>query len=357
MIYCPDVIKAALAKKAAVAVGVSGGKDSCAVAIAVAEFLSDYGGPKLLIHSDLGGVEWKDSAATCLRLAQRLGWELVVVRRKAGGMMERWEQRWHNNVVRYINLECVKLILPWSTPSMRFCTSELKSAVIASELKKRFSGPIISVTGIRAAESPSRAKQPVMKVNKLLERKSDNTQGWDWNAIHDWSTERVYSYLEEKQFELHEAYRVYGSTRVSCAFCIMSSENDKQAAARCLDNAPTYVRMVRLELASGFSFQSGKWLADVSPALLPDDLRQQVEPAKKMAAARAAIEARIPKELEFEKSCPKFVPDLDQCELIAGVRREVGVLQGLKVRYTTAAQVQARYRELMDDALDKHEND
>lgn len=113
-------------------------------------------------------ARWSGSRAPpkCEELASATGWELAVVRREAGGMMERWEGRWENNVRRYADLSCVKLILPWSTPSMRFCTSELKSAVIASYLKKRFPGRnIINVTGIRRQESPSRSKMPVSKVD------------------------------------------------------------------------------------------------------------------------------------------------------------------------------------------------
>ena len=42
---------------------------------------------------------------------------------------------------------------------MRFCTSELKTAVICRELVKRFPGrQILSVTGIRRQESAGRAK-------------------------------------------------------------------------------------------------------------------------------------------------------------------------------------------------------
>lgn len=131
-----------LASNAVVAIGVSGGKDSDACAIETSEYLDKIGhtGPRLLVHADLGGVEWRQSEAKCHQLAETLGWELVVVRRQAGGMMERWQNRWYNNVRRYADMQCVKLILPWSTPSMRFCTSELKSAVIASYLKKRFKG-------------------------------------------------------------------------------------------------------------------------------------------------------------------------------------------------------------------------
>jgi hypothetical protein len=110
--------------------------------------------PVLLIHSDLGRVEWRQSLPVCERLAARLGVELVVVRRQAGDMMDRWLSRWEANVARYANLECVKLILPWSTPSTRFCTAELKSAVIASAMRRRFpTGDVVSAVGIRREES------------------------------------------------------------------------------------------------------------------------------------------------------------------------------------------------------------
>jgi hypothetical protein len=65
-------------------------------------------------------------------------------------MLALWQGRWANNLTRYRDLLCVKLILPWSTPSMRFCTSELKTAVIASALKKRFDGlNILNITAVR----------------------------------------------------------------------------------------------------------------------------------------------------------------------------------------------------------------
>lgn len=109
-----------------VAIGVSGGKDSDAAAIATVAHLDALGhtGPRVLIHSDLGRVEWLESLPQCQRLADFLNLELIVVRRKSGDMMDRWLTRWANNVERYTNLQCVKVILPWSTASMRFCTND-----------------------------------------------------------------------------------------------------------------------------------------------------------------------------------------------------------------------------------------
>jgi 3'-phosphoadenosine 5'-phosphosulfate sulfotransferase (PAPS reductase)/FAD synthetase len=140
-----DQVLRLLEQGAAVAVGVSGGKDSSAVAARTVAFLKEirHCGEVILVHSDLGRVEWRDSLPTCRRLAERLGLELVVVRRTTGDMLDRWRQRWRNNVERYASLSCVRLILPWSTPAMRFCTSELKQQVIALELTRRFAGKTI----------------------------------------------------------------------------------------------------------------------------------------------------------------------------------------------------------------------
>lgn len=91
---------------APVAFGVSGGKDGSAAASAVSRFLDELGhtGPRLLIHSDLGRIEWRDSLPTCEALARRLNLELVVVRRTAGDLLARWQGRWANNVARYASL-------------------------------------------------------------------------------------------------------------------------------------------------------------------------------------------------------------------------------------------------------------
>ena len=115
-------IESLIATGSPVAIGVSGGKDSQASALAVCEHLDQAGhaGPRLLVHSDLGSVEWKDSLAVCQDLADRLGLELVVLRRDKGGLMERWEARWQSSMARYRDLSTVTLVPCWSTPSLRF---------------------------------------------------------------------------------------------------------------------------------------------------------------------------------------------------------------------------------------------
>lgn len=331
-----------------VAIGVSGGKDSDACALAVIRHLDSVGhtGPRVLIHSDLGSIEWKDSLPSCERLAESLGIELMVVKRNAGDMMARWKGRWSNNVKRYSVLSCVKLILPWSTPSMRFCTSELKTAVITSALRKRFpSEAILNVVGVRRQESANRAKMPVSATMAKLERK--NAVGVSWNAIIEWQLQDVLQEISDAGLRLHEAYTTYGTSRVSCVMCIMSSEQDLIAAANCADNEAVYRELVDLEATSGFGFQGNRWLADVAPHLLDASLKARVQRAKEGAALRVQIEAEIPAYLLYVKGWPVSLPTPAQAELLASVRQRVAAAVGIDVGFTTGAAVMARYAELL----------
>lgn len=350
-ISTPPEIAELLSRDSVVAIGVSGGKDSDAVALAVCAHLDRIGhsGPRVLVHADLGVVEWKDSLPSCERLAAHLGLELLTVRRQAGDMMDRWEGRWSNNVTRYNDLSCVTLILPWSTPSMRFCTSELKAAVIASALRKRFpTEDIIDVTGIRRQESSSRAKMPVWALNKRLTRK--NALGVTWNAIIEWSIEQVFDSIATAGLRLHEAYTTYGASRVSCAFCIMSANKDLHAAVSCADNHDIYRRMVALEITSTFAFQGGKWLADIAPQLLAPEMFARLETAKALAKARATAESELTSNLLFTKGFPTSMPTSGEADLIASVRTRVSEAVGLTSNFLTGPAVLQRYDELLEQA-------
>jgi 3'-phosphoadenosine 5'-phosphosulfate sulfotransferase (PAPS reductase)/FAD synthetase len=62
---------------------------------------------------------------------------------------------------------------------MRFCTSELKTAPISSELRRRFKNlPILSVTGIRRQESTNRSRMPIYTPSKNLTRKNFAGETW-----------------------------------------------------------------------------------------------------------------------------------------------------------------------------------
>lgn len=353
-IEVPSEVAKVLAAGALVFVGVSGGRDSQALAYRVCAHLDDSGhqGRRFLIHADLGRVEWRDSLPVCERLAQRLGVELIVVRRNAGDMMDRWLSRWTGNVARYANLECVKLILPWSTAAQRFCTAELKSQVIAREMRRRFpEGDVVSAVGIRREESAKRARMPAWRQDERTTRKRG--AGHTWNPLLGWRRGDVNDYVRIRGDELHEAYRRYGSTRVSCAFCVLGSEHDLRASSNCADNHAIYREMVALEATSTFSFQSRRWLGDVAPDLLDAGLRARLQEAKERAQLRMSAEARLPEHLLFVKGWPTVLPTPGEAALIAGVRRDVAQAVGLQVHHTDRDAVLVRYRELMTVARAK----
>lgn len=348
----PDVTEA-LRNDATVAIGVSGGKDSAATALATIDYLNEIGhrGPRLLIHSDLGRVEWRQSLPVCERLAAHLGLDLMVVRRDSGDLLDRWHVRWENNVRRYAELSCVKLIMPWSTASMRFCTSELKTAVICRALVDRFPNQmILSATGIRRQESPNRARALVAKFQPRLRSVSHRTFGLDWHPILDWTTQQVFEYLEQKAFPLHEAYKIYGSSRVSCCFCVLGSQNDLSAAARCETNRDVYGALVRLEIASTFSFQPTRWLGDVAPHLLDAEPRSALAFAKERSRRRVAAESRIPEHLLYTEGWPRCVPTRAEALLLCDVRRSVADAVGIKVDYTEPERLIQRYEGLLAEA-------
>lgn len=332
-----------IASNAPIAVGVSGGKDSQAAALATFEHLDQAGhtGPRILIHADLGSVEWNDSLPVCQAIADHLRAEMVVVRRKAGGLMERWESRWASSVERYQSLSTVTLVPCWSTPAMRFCTSELKTHIITAELKRRFHGQtIINVTGVRRAESSARAKSTVA---------SPDTSGriWSWRPIADWSEREVFAKIDHSGLDPHPAYREFGMGRVSCRFCIMSNIADLTAASAQPESHEIYRRMVRLECTSSFAFQGARWLGDVAPQLLGTDGRAALARAKQIAAARVAAEKHISKPMLYVKGWPLRMLTDSEADTLAKVRNEVSGLLGLESDCLDRASIHARYAELL----------
>lgn len=341
-----------------VAIGVSGGKDSNLAAYKTKEHLVKIGykGEAALWHAGLGSVEWEGTEDSCRELAMRVELPLFVVRRKKGGLMERFRTRWANNVHRYVNLLCAKLILPWSTPSMRFCTSELKTTVICSELKKRYAGQtIVNVTGIRRAESAERKKAELFKINKTLIGERAGTFGYNWNSIIDVPTADVVAENKRLGLPWHQAYWLYNADRFSCAFCIMGSIGNLLAAAKCESNHPIYIELCSLEAESLFSFQSNLWLSDIAPHLLNVEIRERIEFAKYVQKRRDAIQKQIPKHLLFVKGkpFPQAIPTASEAVLLSEVRKEISRLHGLKAKYLEPGMIVQRYRELMRNNEEK----
>jgi 3'-phosphoadenosine 5'-phosphosulfate sulfotransferase (PAPS reductase)/FAD synthetase len=203
------------------------------------------------------------------------------------------------------------------------------------------------VSGIRRTESSGRAGAPVAKVQPKLHSAGCQTSGLDWHPILDWTLNDVLEYLRVKNFPLHEAYTRYGSSRVSCAFCVLASRRDLASAALCEENDEVCRELVGLEAESTFSFQDSFWLADVAPGLLGTELKGAVESAKRRGRIRETAEADIPDHLLYESGWPRVIPTPAEAKLLCQIRRTVSATLGLAVPYTEPPALIQRYLELI----------
>lgn len=346
-------ISDAVRRKAWFVFNLSGGKDSTATSHAAIACLDRLGHPRarrIAVHADLGKAEWRSTPSFVEGIAERLGLPLLILRRRTGDMVDRWEQRFASGKSRYEALSTYNLIGPWSSASLRFCTSELKIQVIGPELARCYKGEtIVSVIGLRRDESRNRRTTPVSRPDERF-AKAGNAAGTrmiSWHPGVDWSVTDVFAYHERHNLALHEAYCRYQSTRLSCAFCVLASAHDLQAATRATDNLDLFLHLVAMEADSTFSFQPQRWLADAAPHLLPLSLAADVEHAKRDAAERRRIERAMPPGLRFVKGWPPRLPTLPEAAMIAAARAPILARHDLEDRYPDAPAVQRRFAELV----------
>jgi len=336
---------------AVVAYGIGGGKDSFTLVAETDKWLDDIGHPRQLrvcVHADLGIVEWPQSMEWVEKQAAFGDHDLLVVRRTKGDMVERWEQRWADNIARYIDLACVTVISPWSSSQWRFCTSELKVDPIVARLKKVFVGQtILNLTGIRREESIGRAKASVCSIMPKLHVKTKGTIGYAWNPILDYTFEDVLEVHKENSFPLHPAYTEYGSERLSCNFCVLARKADHIAALSCVENEQAYNRLTALELKSTFSFKSKEWLLDLNPSFVSLWEVIASDEAKRRSARRLELDALVPGSMRLTKGVPSAIPSMADAGILAGIRREMSDLLAVEVKYTTAKDIRDRYAEML----------
>lgn len=334
-------VHTALASAGPVAFGVSGGKDGGVAAYQTIRYLDAIGhrGKRLLVHSDLGRIEWASSLPNCQALARQLRLELLVVRREQGDMISRWQERWNCSVARYQAMDCVKLIMPWSSAQNRFCTSELKSAIIARGLVEAFPNQfILSVSGIRAEESKKRAGMPISAPNERLLRKKKGTDGLDWNPILAYTLNDVWQTHHHAGLPIHEAYATYGSSRVSCCFCVLGMA-DWETSIQCPDNHAAYRELVALEIRSGFSFTENRWLGDLRPSLLSESACTALRQAKQRSLQRQRLERGIPPHLLYVEGWPLVIPTDKEAVFLGKLRMQVAELGGFTPMLTDPAAI------------------
>ena len=277
----PEAIRSALEDGAVVALSVSGGKDSQAMALAVLALLRAEELPNrvVAVHADLGRAEWFDTPAQVEAQAAGWGVHLEVVRRTNGDLLDRIRER----------AETVGHDRPfWPSAASRYCTSDLKRGPIDRYL--RTLGPlVISVEGVRAQESHARAKKPCWEPRNQIT--NSRRTALTWRPIHHWTEAQVWTSLGSSLDDLerrralhrlgmeaeamegwasHPAY-VRGNERLSCSICILANRADMENGAR---HNPAYLQaLVELEEEYGWTFTSTTSVVELAKAVARDEAR------------------------------------------------------------------------------------
>ncbi len=270
-IEIPQSIQQHLEDGATLVISISGGKDSQALLSSLLTARATHGwtGRVVAIHADLGRAEWNETPAFVRAMAAKYDVELVIVRRTKGDLVERWQ-------ARMAQLKGTGKPF-WSSSQSRYCTSDLKRDPIDKYL--RTFDHVVCAMGLRADESPARAKKQVCQVRSRID--NSKRDAMDWNPIHHWTLDDVWAEigvtaadLAERQelarggaeqlalagWPAHPAY-VYGNERLSCALCILASKNDLRIGAR--RHPELYQTLVSMEQESGCTFRADLALADL----------------------------------------------------------------------------------------------
>ncbi|RDE04662.1 phosphoadenosine phosphosulfate reductase family protein [Sphingomonas aracearum] len=346
-----DRVRAAVAAGAPVAYSLSGGKDSVSIAHATTRLLDRLGHPhhrRIAIHADLGRIDWPSTRDTVEASAAAIGVPLIIVRRRAGDLIDRWERRFELGLARYVDLLTYHLTGPWSSAANRFCTAELKTQVILPQLLRQFPGEqVLSIVGIRREESIKRRLAPISKVEGKPYVRANGGGIVTWHPGVEVREDEVYTYIAREGLPLAESYQ-RGASRFGCAFCVLASAGDIAIAARAPGNLGALLHLVDMEARSTFSFQPDRWLGDVAPDLLPTSLAADLARGKAWAVERRRLEDRLPSNLRYVKGWPQRIPSIAEASVILTARAAILAMHGLASPYSTPAQVRDRIADLHD---------
>ena len=224
----------------------SGGKDSQATLIEVLRHVP--ASQVVVVHATLGEAEWPGALEHAQEQAEAAGVPFIV----AQAVKTFFEMVEHRFKVRPgPNSPC------WPSASNRQCTSDLKRGPIEREIRRYAKEHghlrIVGCTGLRAQESPRRAKATPWRLN---EGQSVAGRTWhEWLPIQDLTLVEVLGMVREAGQELHPAYAA-GNERLSCVFCIMASKGDLRRGA--LAHPELYARYVEIERRTGYTMHMSR---------------------------------------------------------------------------------------------------
>jgi len=208
----------------------SGGKDSQAMLAKL--ILMGFKGKLVIVHADLGEMEWEPMHNWIKSISFGLEVNVVV------GDLDFWEL-------------CRKYQrIPGG--ASRFCTNELKTKPCEKFMKQycKDNGitKAISALGIRAEESPSRATKGEFIVKLKGGRSGNDLKLTVWNPILDMLLPEVNSIIEDAGQVKHWVY-AKGYSRLSCVMCPFGRVGEH---AQMKDDRPeVFQKMVDLEVELG----------------------------------------------------------------------------------------------------------
>jgi 3'-phosphoadenosine 5'-phosphosulfate sulfotransferase (PAPS reductase)/FAD synthetase len=209
----------------------------------------------LVAHADLGRVEWPGTRELAEEQARHYGLEFIAVRRPQGDLLQHIAQRGK-----------------FPSPTVRYCTSDHKRSQVLKVITRlterslragqRPPIRILNCLGLRAQESPARARRPPFGPNEL----ASNSRRWvdDWLPLHAWTVQQVWARIRASWVRHHPAYEL-GIPRLSCCFCIFSPRSALLLAGK--HNPELLAEYVALEKRIGHRFRKELPLAEVQDAL------------------------------------------------------------------------------------------
>ena len=239
-VLLPPECREMIRRGALVSISTSGGKDSQAMTILLARIV-----PRdqlVAVHAPLGEIEWPGTIDHILATLPE-GVPLILAPVASGKtLLDRVEER-----------------RMWPSNSIRWCTSDFKTGPIERELRRylkahpRFGGRVVNAMGMRADESPARARKVPWRRNDRMS--VAGREVFDWLPVFDLSTDDVFRVIRDAAQSPHWAYTA-GMSRLSCSFCILASRADLRRAAELRPSM--YRRYAELEVRIGHTLSPSR---------------------------------------------------------------------------------------------------
>lgn len=222
----------------------SGGKDSQAMLVRLLERVPVA--QMIVVHASLGEMEWPGAMELARDQAAAAGLPFIVAH-ATKTLLEMVERRFESRPE----------VPSWPSASTRQCTSDLKRGPIQREVRRYAKANgykvIVNCLGLRAQESPGRAKRAPFRLN---ERDSNSVNTWyEWLPIHDLSSPEVFGIIEQAGQKPHYAY-TEGNDRLSCVFCIMANKRDLKNGRKL--RPELFDKYVALEKRTGYTMHMSR---------------------------------------------------------------------------------------------------